>query len=103
MESYGKAVLSGRVRKGRTVSEGARRPDDSGNLLGGVNPDAPAFQRPLPFAFQGHSMEGRGGVQVRFAALKSRALDTTPTFQQIVLRTKREGVANRESVAKKNS
>jgi hypothetical protein len=42
--------------------------------------------------------------RVRFAAQKPRALDTAPTFQQILLRTKRrEGVANREPVAKKNS
>ena len=63
MDSYGKAVLGGRVRKGRTVSDGARRPDGSENLLGDVNPDAPAFQRPVSFAFQGHSMEARSGIK----------------------------------------
>ena len=42
--------------------------------------------------------------RVRFAAQKPRALDTAPTFQQILLRRKRrEGVANRVPVAKKNS
>jgi hypothetical protein len=42
--------------------------------------DASIFQRLLPFAFQGHSME-RGAVsRVRFAAQTSRALDTAPSF-----------------------
>src|SRR6266566_10099011 len=37
--------------------------------------------------------------RVRFAAQKSRALDTAPSFQQILLRRKRrEGVADREPV-----
>jgi hypothetical protein len=39
--------------------------------------------------------------RVRFAAQKPRALDTAPTFQQILLRRKRrEGAANRVPVAK---
>jgi hypothetical protein len=31
--------------------------------FGGVNSEAPAFERLLPFAFQGDSMEARSGVK----------------------------------------